>query len=188
MDKYGYFLDLMGERIDTPYGPMPSHMGRRCFGMQLVLGKLERCLYRWSPKKCPHCFADNDIAARYCIECKGEIVDPNDKLIADYKAMKRDPHLPQCDEVLSMECKATISARSGKETLRVDWVTPYRQFSGWLFPGSPEHKRFMDVTDNGNVKPKTVGYRKTDDRFFKVHSYNLPADEAETVDVVRRAG
>jgi DNA repair protein RadD len=105
MDSSGYFLDLMGERIDTPYGPMPSHMGRRCFGMQLVLGKLERCLYRWSPKKCPHCFADNDIAARYCSECKGEIVDPNNSLIDIYKPAVKDPYQQQTERVIAWHTK-----------------------------------------------------------------------------------
>jgi hypothetical protein len=70
----------------------------------------------------------------------------------------------------------------------VDFVTTYRQFSVWFIPGSAEYKRFMAVTNNGNDRPKTVGYRKVDDKFYKVHSYNLAADEPERVDNLKRAG
>jgi len=172
MDKYGYFLDLMGERIDTPYGPMPSHMGRRCFGMQLVMGKLERCLYRWSPKKCPHCFADNDIAARYCSECKGEIVDPNDKLIADYKAMKRDPYQTQCDKVLAWYQARTKSKRD-EDMLVIDWVTEYRKFPAFYLVRRKEYDALMIATEGGDLMPKSITYRKDKTSgFFRVLAYN----------------
>jgi len=100
MDSSGYFLDLMGERIETPYGPMPSHMGRRCFGMQLVMGKLERCLYRWSHKTCEECGDKADIAARHCANGH-ELVDPNDSLIDTYKPAVKDPYQQQTDRVIA---------------------------------------------------------------------------------------
>lgn len=187
IDEYGYCIDVFGSRIETDYGPLSAHHGRRCQGFVQVGKELERCDYYWTSKICECCNCKNDVAARYCRECKAELVDPGAKLLFEFKAMKRDPHLPQCDDVLSMECKPTIS-RSGRETLRVDWVTPHRQFSTWFFPGSAEHKRFLDVTDNGNVKPATVGYRKVDDKFYKIHSYNLAADEPERVDKFKRVG
>lgn len=177
MDKYGYFLDLMGERIDTPYGPMPSHMGRRCFGMQLVLGKLDRCKYRWSPKKCPHCFADNDIAARYCSECKGEIVDPNDKLIADYKAMKRDPYQTQCDKVLAWHQARTKSKRD-EDMLVIDWVTEYRKFPVFYLVRRKEYDALMIATEGGDLMPRTITYKKDKTSgFFRVLAYNQPEDQ-----------
>lgn len=177
IDKYGYFLDLMENRIETPYGPMPSHMGRRCFGMQLVLGKLDRCKYRWSPKKCPHCEADNDIAARYCSECKGEIVDPNDKLIADYKAMKRDPYQTQCDSVFMWSQKKTKSKRD-EDMLIVDWVTEYRKFTTFFLVRRPEYDALMQATEGGDLMPRTITYRKDKNSgFFKVLAYNKKEDE-----------
>ncbi len=177
MDSSGYFLDLMGERIDTPYGPMPSHMGRRCFGMQLVMGKLERCLYRWSPKKCPHCFADNDIAARYCSECKGEIVDPNEKLIADYKAMKRDPYQTQCDKVLAWYQARTKSKRD-EDMLVIDWVTEYRKFPVFYLVRRKEYDALMQATEGGDLMPKSITYRKDKTSgFFRVLAYNQPEDK-----------
>lgn len=176
MDEHGYFLDLMGERIDTPYGPMPSHMGRRCFGMQLVLGKLERCLYRWSPKKCPHCFADNDIAARYCSECDGEIVNPNDKLIADFKAAKKDPYQTQCDSVFMWSQKKTKSKRD-EDMLIVDWVTEYRKFTTFFLVRRKEYDALMQATEGGDLMPRTITYRKDKNSgFFKVLAYNQPED------------
>jgi DNA repair protein RadD len=187
IDENGYCVDVFGSRIETEYGPLSAHHGRRCQGYTNIGKELARCGYRWSGKPCPQCEELNDIAARYCYVCKAEIVDPNEKLQGEFKAMKRDPHLPQCDEVLSMECKPTVS-RSGRDTLRVDFVTTYRQFSVWFIPGSAEYKRFMAVTNNGNDRPKTVGYRKVDDKFYKVHSYNLAADEPERVDNLKRAG
>jgi DNA repair protein RadD len=134
-DRHGYCLDTFGERIQTEYGPMPVHWGRRCFGMERSgpNGEYARCGYFWTSKDCPHCGEKNDITARFCQSCKGEIIDPNDKLVADFKAMKRDPTRPQTDEVLGVVFRPGISAK-GNQTLRADWVTPYRQFSTWVQP------------------------------------------------------
>src|SRR5699024_7251421 len=83
IDDYGYFLTLMGERLQTqlPNGDfvdMPAHYGRRC---QHSDARGNRCEYYWSCKECPVCEHKNDIAARFCRECKLELVNPNDKLI-----------------------------------------------------------------------------------------------------------
>lgn len=185
LDRHGYCLDVFGEQIVTDIGPVPGHYGRRCFGELLISsgaerGRYERCGYRWNGKDCPHCGEVNDIAARYCYACKGEIVDPNDKLAADFKALKRDPSRPQTDAVLSMDCKEGISKR-GNPTLRVDWVTPYRQFSTWFQPqashskGAREYAAFMASTANG--KPSTITYAKDlDSGFFRILAYNHAAD------------
>lgn len=196
VDENGYCLDVFGSRIETDYGPLPAHYGRRCFGhvpSSMERGKLDRCSYRWSGRPCPHCDEPNDLAARHCYSCKGEIVDPNKVLRGEFKAMKRDVHLPQCDRVLSMECKNSVS-QAGNEILRVDWVTPYRQFSVFLMVKgkSPkqqeEYDRFMRETDNGNVTPRTIGYRKEDSKFFRILSYNQPEDEEPSVDMFKRTG
>lgn len=185
VDENGYCLDVFGSRIETDYGPLSAHYGRRCFGHVPSLverGKLERCGYRWSGKDCPACGEKNDIAARYCYECKAELVDPNSRLVGEFKAHKRDPHLPQCDVVLSMTCKQSVS-QAGNPTLRVDWVTPYRQFSVYFLPDSekPLHRsaydKFMLHTDSGNAKPRTISYRKSDSKFFVILDYNQPEDE-----------
>jgi ribosomal protein L40E len=40
----------------------------------------KRCDYYFEFKPCPSCGVKNDIAARICRTCKGEIIDPNAKL------------------------------------------------------------------------------------------------------------
>jgi len=187
-DKHGYCLDVFGGQIQTEHGPLPAHYGRRCFGLIQTgpKGEYERCNYRWTGKECPHCGEVNDIAARFCYVCKGEIVDPNEKLVADFKAMKRDPTRLQTDVVISMTTKESISQR-GNKTLQVNWVTPYRQFSVWFLPeathskGMKEYARFAGATMFGEV-PKTITYRKNEaTSFFEMVAYNQPADEEPAI-------
>lgn len=186
LDAAGYVLDLDGQQVMTEWGPMPGHHGRRCMNMLRTgaRGEYERCGYRWTSKECPHCAAPNDIAARYCCECKGEIVDPNDKLKADFKALKRDPTQRQTDEVVRMECKPGVS-RNGNKTIRIEWVTPYRQFTTWVQPeatnsrGTTDYAAWNDATEGGETTPKTVSYVKdADTGFFRVWGYNRKADHA----------
>ncbi len=188
-DKNGYCVDVFGMRIETEYGSMSAHYGRRCFGQVQTgpKGEYERCGYRWTGKDCPQCGEKNDIAARYCYACKAEIVDPNERLVADFKALKKDPTRPQTDIVLGMTCRPGVSSR-GNRTLRVDFVTPYRQFSVWLLPeathtnGMKEWAAFDAATDNGNVKPATVSYVKdVQTQFYRILAYNRPADEEPEV-------
>lgn len=81
-----------------------------------------------------------------------------------------------------MEVKHTVSQK-GNNVVRVDWVTPYRAFSTYLMVDAriprqqEEYNNFMLTTDNGNVKPDTVSYRKTDSKFFAILGYNRPKDE-----------
>ena len=186
LDAAGYVLDLDGQQVMTEWGPMPGHHGRRCMNMLRTgaRGEYERCGYRWTSKECPHCAAPNDIGARYCFECKGEIVNPNDKLQADFKALKRDPTRHQTDEVVRMECKPGIS-RNGNKTIRIEWVTPYRQFTTWVQPeatnsrGMRDYALWNDATEKGELMPETVTYRKdAATGFFVVSGYNGKADHA----------
>jgi DNA repair protein RadD len=183
-DEAGYALDLDGRQIMSDFGPIPVHFGRRCMGMVQAgkRGEYERCGYRWTFKECPNCSMENDIAARYCAFCKCEIVDPNEKLKADFKALKRDPTRWQTDRVLSMSASPNIS-RSGNKTLRVEWVTPYRQFTTWVMPeakhirGQSQWNAFEAATQCGTVAPRTVTYRKdVESGFFDIRAYNRPED------------
>ena len=181
-DEAGYALDLEGRQVMTEFGPMPAHFGRRCWGQVPVGGgRLERCGYRWSGKPCPECEAENDIAARYCAECKAEIVDPNEKLKADFKAMKRDPHQIQTDEVVSVRFAPGVSQR-GHETIRAEWVTPYRHLTTWHMPkatfakGVRDWDKFNAATQGGTVPPRSITYRKNTDGFFTIFGYNAEPD------------
>ena len=185
VDESGYFVDLDGVQIETDHGPMPAHFGRRCQALYLThSGQYEQCAYRWTSKKCPHCDSDNDIAARYCKECKGEIIDPNEKLSIEFKALKRDPTIIQTDEVLQMVSKPTVT-KSGKECIVVTFSTPYRNFSVWLHPyiqGGKLYAQYHQWLDIKGEKPETVTYRKDPESgFYTVHDYNRPADELKKV-------
>jgi hypothetical protein len=108
-------------------------------------------------------------------------VDPNEKLVSDFKALKRSPHLPQTDEILSFESKKSISQR-GNETIRIDITTPFRSFSSWLMT-SPKTSRqmkelvlFQDATRDGK-KPTTVSYMKnTETGFYTLLNFNAEPD------------
>ena len=177
----GYFCDLDGVPVTSEHGNIPAHYGRRCASKVLVAGQLVQCANRWTTKTCPHCEADNDIAARYCSECKGEIVDPNDKLIAEFNAMKADPTRRQTDAVLDWVVKHTLS-KAGREMWRIDVVTTYRKFSFWV-PKEPNwsqgYKDRAMFTALGNDQPQTVTYQKDGD-WYKVTAYNRIADEVPT--------
>ena len=82
---------------------MPAHMGRRCNGFSIIKGAgiSHRCEHRWGAKICPECDHENDITARYCEECKEELVNPNEKLKSDFTKIKKDPCTPTSDRVLS---------------------------------------------------------------------------------------
>lgn len=64
-----------------PSGEVIEHYGRRCQGiLEDDEGHREQCDYRFRFKSCPHCGAENDIAARRCHQCHEVLVDPDDML------------------------------------------------------------------------------------------------------------
>lgn len=186
IDRHGYCLDLDGQQVMIEWGPMPAHFGRRCMGQVKIPGtpgtgrqQYERCGYRWTGKDCPHCGEKNDTAARYCYVCKGEIVDPNEKLAGEFRALKRDPTQAQTDKVLSMTVSEGVSAR-GNKTLRVDYVTPYRSFSIWYQPeathtkGMREWAMYEEAASEGI---RTLTYQKhAESGFYRALAYNRPED------------
>ena len=176
----GYFCDLDGKPIPSEYGDVPAHYGRRCGSKVLIAGQRVQCAYRWTAKQCPHCEADNDIAARYCAECKGEIVDPNEKLRAAFKEKKGDPTRRQTDQVLEWTVASTIS-QSGRECWRINVTTPYRTFAFWVFKAPTWSSGFQDraaFLGLGGKAPETITYQKDPStKFYKVHAYNRRADE-----------
>lgn len=179
IDDYGYFVDGDGEQIKTEWGGMPAHYGRRCGAMVTVAGDRIQCTYRWTFKECPHCKEENDISARYCIKCKGEIVNPNDKLKLEFKAMKRDPTKKQTDTVVTWDKRSHI-ARSGKETWKIDVVTDYRSFSYWIMKEPTNGfgmNDLMALEDLNGKKPKTITYQlNPETTYYRVFAYGLPPD------------
>jgi len=202
IDDNGYFTDLQGNRIQTDFGPIPAHFGRRCNGQEISMterGVYERCSYRWTFKECPECEEPNDIAARFCAACKCEIVDPNEKLRQEFQRIKKDPYLVSTDAVVSWKAQKTMSA-AGNETLLCHYETEYRKFKVWYTPESkareavsaweglnkavykghvaPDIETFLKFLEKGD-QPKTITYyRDRKSGFTRPLGHNLQADEA----------
>ena len=181
-DLAGYCLDLDGNQVMTDYGPLSGHHGRRCLNQEKTgpLGTYERCGYRWTSKECVFCEAANDIAARYCCECKAEIVDPNERLHLNFVRSKKTPTEMQTDIIISVDIRDGVSQK-GNRTVRADFVTPWRSFSIWFTPDSHytkqqgEYASFVKATESGT--PRTITYRKSaDSGFYNVYGYNRPED------------
>ncbi len=182
VDGEGYFVDLDHNRIETDHGPVPAHYGRRCYGVVSIGGgQTERCGHRWTSKDCPHCGIDNDVAARYCHSCRGEIVDPHKVLALEYRRLRRDPYVKQTEIVEECTWKDTVTTR-GTEATRVDIKTPHRSFSIWVSKDPRSHKQ-QHVVDLWarlrGEKPATVTYQKNGN-FYDVFSFwNEPEVEPE---------
>ena len=182
-DQYGYCLDVFGNQMMSEHGPVASHYGRRCFGMVRTgaRGEYERCGHRYNSKECPACDAPNDIAARFCTVCAAEIVDPNERLVGEFVARKKDPSQPQTDRVLSYDVRESVSQR-GNATIRIDFVTPYRQFSVWIMANPKNAKQAADLArwEACEGDPKTVSYcRDPDSQFWRILAFGQPADDEE---------
>jgi len=183
INEDGYFTDLMGIVITTAKGdPLPAHYGRRCNGIIPSITNFEglRCGYRWSMKVCEACNAENDIAARRCTSCKGELIDPNEKLIIEFKQLKRDPTRNQIDEVLALEATPTVS-QAGNPCIRVEFLTPYRKFQIWLQVEGKNDRAIRDYQMFKHYENNigTVEYKKESSGFYRVISYNKPIQEVK---------
>lgn len=196
IDSEGYFVDLAGSRVMVDTAelggdgkpiklPMPAHFGRRCQAFHPHRdGHSYQCKQRWSSKKCPDssCAADNDIAARYCTTCKGEIIDPNTKLRIDFKRQKKDATQMQCDEVIGCYGRYGVSQRGNKQYV-VEFTTPYRTFTVYYqteskyASGQKEWARYLAVTEGLQLHPETITYKKDSiSGMYRVYDYNQPAD------------
>lgn len=92
-------------------GTITEHFGRRCQGFfEDDEGEREQCDYRFRFKSCPHCNAENDIAARRCQQCDAVLVDPDDMLKAALKLK----------DALVLRCAAMV-LESGKDE-KGEWL------------------------------------------------------------------
>lgn len=70
----------------TSDGQIIEHYGRRCQGWEEDENRQKKqCAFRFRFKQCPHCGAENDIAARRCQKCQEVLTDPDDMLKAALK-------------------------------------------------------------------------------------------------------
>ena len=172
-NSHGYFLDLMGDVMD-----MPAHYGRRCLGMVRSGREYTRCTYFWTCKTCDICGHANDIAARRCEQCKTELIDPNEKLIFEFKAAKRDPHRLQTDEIVEISHRESLT-KKGARMLVVDCKTSSRKFTAYLF-------RTIDIEEFLKTEKRTISYLKETNGFWSIKAYNLPTDEERLQNEISR--
>lgn len=114
--------------------PMPAHYSRRCNNPEafVIKGQPVRCEHRFSLKICPKCFAENDIAARHCTECKERLVDPNSKLTdaAGFANVMMD------GEIRRVKCYSAIytpwvAKSSGNHSLKAEYRTEIGEVTAW---------------------------------------------------------
>lgn len=175
VDSFGYFLDLAGERIEIEGQPFPAHYSRRCSHIE-PLGKNEfkRCDYYWSYKECPECSEKNDIAARKCTGCGTALIDPNDKLIAEFKAFKKDLSKVQTDAINFIR-KKPFKSKAGNDALMVSFGTPDRivqvTMSNKIMP-----KFYDKFLNDPTFNPRTITYKKSSSGYMHIYDFNRETD------------
>ena len=119
------------EELDLP---MPAHYSRRCSNPEafVIKGQPVRCEHRFLLKICPKCFAENDIAARHCTDCKERLVDPNSKLTdaAGFANVMMD------GEIRRVKCYSAIytpwiAKSSGNHSLKAEYRTEIGEVTAW---------------------------------------------------------
>lgn len=154
IDDNGYFVDGAGDRILTEENvPIPAHYGRRCKGMVQhpeKRGEVDRCGYKWSFKECEECGYENDIAARFCTKCRGEIVDPNEKLRIEAAKIASDPYRIRASKVQMMKLKRWAGRDGKPDTVKVDFYIDEKPgvVSTWLAPDA----------DSGWLRSKWINF------------------------------
>ncbi|MBA4502373.1 DEAD/DEAH box helicase [Marinobacterium marinum] len=113
------FANIFWGKTDAS-GQVIEHYGRRCQGLLETEDTVpQQCDYRFRFKECPHCGAENDIAARYCHRCHEAIIDPDDLL---KRALQlKDAKIIRCAGISLMadgECLTVIYQEEQGDELR----------------------------------------------------------------------
>ena len=175
VDQFGYFLDLTGERIEYEGQHFPAHYSRRCSHIE-PLGKNEfkRCDYYWSFKECPECGHKNDLTARRCESCGQQMIDPNDKLIAEFKAFKKDLSQVQTDPINFIR-KKPFKSKAGNDALMDSFGTPERivqvTMSNKIMP-----KFYDKFLNDPTFNPRTITYKKSSSGYMHIYDFNRETD------------
>ncbi len=174
VDQFGYFLDLTNERIEYEGQHFPSHYSRRCSHIE-PLGKNEfkRCDYYWSAKDCPECGHKNDLTARRCESCSTQLIDPNSKLIAEFKAFKKDLSQVQTDAINFIR-KKPFKSKAGNDAMMVSFGTPERIVQATM--SNKIMAKFYDLFLNSDFNPKTITYKKSSSGYMHIYDFNRETD------------
>ena len=176
IDPFGYFLDLAGERVEYEGQHFPSHFSRRCSHVEVKGHNVfERCFYFWSYKECPECGHKNDLTARKCV-CGELLIDPNKKLIAEFKAFKKDLSQVQTDAINFIR-KKTVRTKSGNDGIQISFGTPERIVQ--VIMSNKVMPKFYDLFLNTDFEPKTITYKKSSSGHMHIYDFNRETDIAK---------
>lgn len=174
IDPFGYFLDLAGERVEYEGQHFPAHFSRRCSHVEVKGHNVfERCTYYWSYKECPECSHKNDLTARKCTGCGELLIDPNQKLIAEFKAFKKDLSQVQTDPINFIRKKQIIT-KSKNNGLQISFGTPDRIVQ--VIMSNKVMPKFYDLFLNSDFNPKTITYKKSSSGYMHIYDFNRETD------------
>ncbi|MDA9556053.1 DEAD/DEAH box helicase [Vibrio sp.] len=126
-------------------GFLIEHFGRKCQGYFTDEETLERehCNYRFRAKYCNECGADNDIAARICVECEATLVDPDKKLKEALKL--KDALVYECTDMTMQSHQGKAKSPQLKITYHGDNDAAIHEFWSLNTPKQKEEfkKRFV---------------------------------------------
>jgi DNA repair protein RadD len=179
-NEFGYILDLAGDIVlhETEAKPFPAHFSRRCSHIEIKGHNVfERCNYFWSFKECSECGHKNDLTARRCEACSHEMINPNDKLIADFQAFKKDLSQVQTDDITFIRRKEARS-KSGQPMLAVSFGTESRIVQA-LFSNKVQKKFYDLFLNDPQYSPKTVTYKKSSSGYMHIYDFNRESDKAK---------
>jgi DNA repair protein RadD len=134
LDDNGYVLDAFGNRMLNAEGdPITGHRGQRCQRITITQIGSQRCTFRFAWKTCEDCGHHNSLTSRECVLCKGELIDPNKKLvIKDYKNKARQAETKTLDIV-------AMNARETKNAIKINFITTENKvIQSFIQPDSPE--------------------------------------------------
>ena len=168
LHENGYFVwsDTGDIAQDMEGRKVPSHFGRRCFGL---VGRTERCNYRWTFKKCEKCEHENDIAARFCEKCKAEIIDPNEKLVLEQQAAKKEQDEKHFKEpVMSINIEENFKGdnRIKVVTIKTIFNKNIREFCNVINEKQRDKYRFYRDASTDNLQIEF--YKPQGKPFYKV--------------------
>ena len=143
--------------------PVPAHYSRRCSNPEayVMSGKSVQCEHRYSAKTCPECHADNDIAARHCVECKERLVDPNEKL----SEVAGQAGIMSMGETRTVRClsakyepyqsgQGKFSTGSGSYSIRATYMTEMGAIVAWHT--TRQHWIFNRLAEGNGVKRSQI--------------------------------
>src|SRR5690606_15695816 len=128
----------------------------------------------WSYKKCPACGEKNDLVARRCFECKAELINPNEKLIAEFKAFKKDLSQVQTDAINFIR-KKPFKSQAGNDELMVSMVTTERIIQVTL-SNKIMTKLYDKFLNDPTFNPRTITYKKSSSGYMHIYDFNRETD------------